>query len=150
MEAFQAIRGFLGAVRARLRAVSFTTGGARAGAALLVLLLVAPLAAWLVPEHAGAARVLTILALVAAVPVFVALAVVLPRRRTRSDVAVARYVGARVPGLTSDLLSAVELEREIGATVATPRFSRELTLAFAGATAERLAPLRPVALVPTA
>ena len=149
MEAFQAIRGFLQAVRSRLRAVSFTTWGARAAAALLLLLLILPMLAWvLAPGAAMALRVLLLLGVVAVVPAFVVTAIAMPRRRTAGDLAVARWVGRRVPAIASDLVSAVELEREIQAA-GGPRFSRELTLAFADGTAERLSKLRPATLVPT-
>ncbi len=136
-------------VRARLRRVSLGFWGLAAGAALLAALLLAPVLAWtLAPGHAGIVRALLLIVGLVLVPAFALLAVVLPRRRSAADAAVARYVGTRVPHMASDLLSAIELEREVVAA-GGPRFSRDLTLAFATGTAARLAQVRPTSLVPT-
>src|SRR5262249_6780699 len=76
----------------------------------------------------------------------VGIGIVLPRRRWRSDAAMARYVGEAAPKVASDLLSVVELERDL----ASPRFSRELAEALAEDTADRAALLDLDVLVPSA
>jgi hypothetical protein len=69
------------------------------------------------------------------------------RARLASDDAVARHVGAAAPEVKLDLLSAVQLEREI-AQGAEPLTSATLIGALSQLVAARLAPLAPAALVP--
>jgi hypothetical protein len=143
MESFRAIRGFLGAVRHRVRRVDLLFYSLAAATALTIVALALPLLAAASPGAASALRAVLIVFLGALAIAWTMFAVLRPRRRTAADAQVARLVGARVPPLASDLLSAVELERELS----SPRFSNELAVAFAADTARRVGELRAHAMV---
>jgi hypothetical protein len=70
-----------------------------------------------------------------------------PLWRERSDEAVARMVGAQRPSLKSDLLSTVELRRELEA--GTAHFSTALAVSLAREVAAMLGRIRPEALLPS-
>jgi hypothetical protein len=147
MESFQAIRGFLAAARARARRVDALFYSLAALTALVTTLLLAPALAALSAGVAPVARVVLVLSLVGLAAAWAVFAWWRPRQSTTADAQVARLVGERAPLVASDLLSAVELERELAAGRPT-RFSPELTLAHAEATAARVTGLRPAALFP--
>jgi hypothetical protein len=154
MESFEAIRGFLAAARSRARRLDATFYSLAAVTALVILLLGAPLvAAGAGAGTAAVVRGLLVLALLGTAGAWAWLAWWRPRQRTQGDVEVARLVGSAAPTIASDLLSSVELERELGQAPEPgrdPRFSAELTLAHAESTATRLHALRPAALFPDA
>lgn len=136
MESFAAIRRILRTVRAKLRRREALRALAYALAALLVVALVGPLVATRVSDRTVLLlrQILVTLAggtLTAAVVV----GIVLPLRRLRREADVARFVGNAQPALASDLLSTVELERELSRD---PRFSTQLALALAKDTHQRL------------
>jgi hypothetical protein len=143
MESFQAIQGFLAMVRKRLYGRAVRQAGLYGACSVLVLACAAPLVSL------GVDRVLWVQA-----PLLCALALVCgllwwmgvwsPRRRFHRDHDVARWLGHEVPGLHSDLLTAVELAAQ---WQGTPRFSRELAAALADDTAGRLRGLDVGALV---
>jgi hypothetical protein len=145
VESFGAIRAFLAAVRRRLLRGEALEMSLWALAALAALVCIAALgAAALGAERAYLVQraLVTIAALVLLGAV--SIGVILPRRRWRSDTALARYVGDAAPKVASDLLSVVELERDLP----SPRFSRELAEALAEDTADRAALLDLGVLVP--
>ncbi len=116
--------------------------------AAIFLAVAAPLAAVASGSGRGAAWVggfLAVGGLIAAS----ALGLVAPRRRWRSDRAVAAYIGRREPRVASDLLSAVELEAERGALKPARggAFSPALIAALTRTTAERLGGLAPADVV---
>jgi hypothetical protein len=132
-------------VRARLRRRQ-ALGGASAFAvvtlggalALLVLAgLVGPSTAW----RPLALLALGVLAAAGTLSLWRAL------KTFASDDAVARFVGARVPALGGDLLSAVELERELPELEKDPVLSPVLVTALRGRVAGRLADVKPRGLV---
>ncbi len=142
------IRGFLRAVRARLR----RHDGARtffwSVAALTGLSLALPLVAlMLVGARSTAIALLAGFGLAGSLVAIGALilGVIVPLRRWRSDEAVARYVGGRAPKVASDLLSSVELE-VIPERKGAP--SPELVAALIDATAKRVRDLEPREMVP--
>ncbi|HEY7956624.1 MAG TPA: hypothetical protein VII38_15070, partial [Polyangia bacterium] len=140
----KAIPRFLDAVRARLRLERALKGasawviGAGGGALLLLsaAALIGPSAIW---------RPLAWLAAISALGA--AAAVIGLSRAFRSDDSVARFVGRRVPEVGDELLSAVELERELPQMSARPGLSSELVGALAERVAGRLAKVAPHALV---
>lgn len=146
MGEFLAIRAFLAGVRGRLRKVALGAVSLHVLAGAVALGLALPAIAGAVGErHALVLRGAGAAALVLLAITWLALALWRPHRRTASDAQVARWVGQQRPVLASDLLSAVELEREVGGSAG---FSRELVMAFAQRTAGRLAGEHAHALVP--
>jgi len=139
------IRQFLAAVRARLRrrqawggATSFVAVTMAAALGLLLLAaLVGPSTAWRPLALVG----VTVAAALAAIAAARAL------RSFGSDDAVARFVGGRLPALGGDLLSAVELERELPKLEQDPILSPALVEALRRKVADRLADVRPHGLV---
>ncbi len=136
---------FLAAVRSRLERRQTLGGvaawaGAVGGVALFLLMVAAvvgPSSAWR-PLGALAALV----ALVAA-----GMIVRRGKQRWRSDDSVARFVGVRVPQVAGDVLSAVELGRELPELEVNPVLSAELVLALRRGVAERLSAVEPRGLV---
>jgi hypothetical protein len=109
--------------------------------AAIFLSVAAPLAA-VASGSGSAAAWIAGLAAIAALVAASTSGLVAPRRRWRSDRAVAAYVGRRAPGLASDLLSAVELGGfDPDDSAARPRrgeFSPALVVALTRSTAARL------------
>ena len=142
-----AIPQFLQAVAVRLR----KTESRRAAFALLALLVfgaaITPIiAAWLPDTRAADVRSIAVGLAGIALLAYIVLGQIWPRRRWRQREEVARVVGRAHPEVASDLLSSVQLDAEIaGGPV---RFSPELAAALGAATAERVAPLDPVRVVP--
>ncbi|HEY3357676.1 MAG TPA: hypothetical protein VGQ83_30770, partial [Polyangia bacterium] len=144
MQDFQQIKLFLAAIRRRLvllgvvRATAYLA--AAVGASWLGIALIAsrlpPSATW---------RLLVVLAALGALAASAGL-IGLPLLRLGRDEAVARVVGTAVPRLRSDLLSAVELGRELGAGGA--RFSAALAHSLAAAVARGVGALAPGAVAP--
>jgi hypothetical protein len=139
---FDSIRAFLAAVRRRLvwLEVAGSVGylvGALGGAWLLLALVAA---------HApsGAWPVVAVIAALGALAVVVTVRV-LPLWRALGDERMAREVGARAPAIQSDLLSAVQLARELERGEA--RFSRALAQSLARAVAADLGGLSPATLL---
>jgi hypothetical protein len=140
---FLAIRRFLAAIRRRQRRVALGAWSLLTLAALAVLGLATVLAAAALAESRAGAVGLCALALGAALVVgWLVVALVQPRRSSATDAQVARFIGKREPRIASDLLSAVELEGDLGGG------SQELARAFAASTAGRVTELRPEVLVP--
>jgi hypothetical protein len=109
------VETFLAQVRALMVRTGAQLAGLYAVSALLVLTLLVPvLGRLLLPSRAtsmailGAAGFIAFAVLIAAV----ILGVVAVRRRFADDAAVARWVGAKAPDISSDLLSTIELSRE--------------------------------------
>jgi hypothetical protein len=147
MESFQAIRAYLAGVRRRLRRLEAVRALLYLIAALVALAVLGPLLATSATPRALATLRLALLVLAGmSLVVFAALGLVVPRLRLRRDPDVARHVGAAAPPLASDLLSAVELEPEVGRS---PRFSRDLALALAADIAVRLDLVDPRQVVPS-
>jgi hypothetical protein len=146
MDSFHAIRAFLHGVRRRLRRRDALRALAVVATLLVGLALVGPLAAGWVPERGLLLlqRGLVVAAAAALVGA-VGWGFVLPRRRFRRDADIARYVGVLAPAVASDLLSSVELERELERS---PRFSRDLAVALANDTSLRLDLIDEQRLVP--
>src|SRR5262245_5504087 len=109
MSEMDRIRGFLGAVRRRLllRAAIETAGF---GAAALGVALLALAAAAAAVGPAGFWPAVTTVTLTVLAFTALTVGVLRPARAMREDRAAARRVGALIPPLASDLLSAVELE----------------------------------------
>ncbi len=142
------LRRFLGGVRSRLRRGAWVGGVSLA----LALTAFATLVAILLAAGGRGDLVLRVgVAVVVGLGLPLALVwwAVLPSRRLRPDVVIARYVGARRPELASDLLSAVELGESLEKTV-TPDWSRTLALSHLEHTAKRIAEVSPDGLVPRA
>jgi hypothetical protein len=131
MSDFQAIRAFLARVGRRVRIAYLLAGLGRALATGLVVLL----GVALVLARTGArphARMIGLI-LITLGAIAAAFGAWRAAWRLRDPRAVARHVGGLRPALESDLLSALELERE--ATAPAVRFSRDLLGAFAAETA---------------
>ncbi len=142
------IGAFLAAVRSRLRRHDALRALYFALAALLGLGVALPLAgSALVGARSTAVALLAGFGLLAALVTIgaIVLGVLVPRRRWRSDGAVARWVGRRAPPVASDLLSSVELRRHTDRPGAP---SPELVDALVDATARRIDDLSAEALVP--
>ncbi len=140
-----AIAGFLAAVRALLRRRQARAGAARwvavtLGAAVLLLLGAGGL---------GPSTLWRPLAGLAAVALAAggALGLLRARRAFASDDDVARFVGKKLPSLGGDLLSAVELGRELPKLAQDPVLSAALVDALRARVAERVARLEPAGLV---
>src|SRR5262245_31338257 len=145
MSSFGAIRAFLSSVRHRLLRGEAAESCCWALAVLSSLMLVAAGgAAALGAERAYLVQRALVASVALVLLVGITLGVILPRRRWRTDTQMARYVGGAAPGVASDLLSVIQLEKELG----SPRFSQELAGALAESTAERTQMLRPEVLVP--
>ncbi len=147
MSEMERIQGFLGAVRRRLlmRAAVATAGF---GAAAVVLAALALAAAAAAVGPAGFWPALTAVTLGLLALAALTYGVLRPARALREDAAAARRVGALIPPLASDLLSAVELHHPPRAGHGTPLVSRTLVRAFQGDVARALGPVEPRALVP--
>jgi uncharacterized protein DUF4175 len=146
MDSFQAIRGYLNVIRVRVCRREAGRALLLLLAAIALILLVGPLWAGAQPaERVRAIQRAVILGTAAAVVAALAVGVILPRRRTRDRLEIARVVGAAAPHLASDLMSSVQLERELAGS---PRFSPELAMALAATTAERLLFVDPDRVVP--
>jgi hypothetical protein len=144
-----AIRAYLAGVRARLHRRSLARAGLYLASAAVFLAVAAPLAA--VGSGAGhTVAWIAGLAGLAALAASLAIGLVLPRRRFRSDRAVAARVGRRVPHLASDLLSAVELGSAAEAVrpARGGEYSSALIAALTETTAARLAEVPHDAVVP--
>ena len=150
MDALERILAFLDAVRRQLWRRHAVRAALVAAAALAVLAAVLPLIALLVMPVQGRVIAMIGLGLVAATAAgAVALGMIVPHRRWRSDHRVARFVGRHEPPIASDLLSAVELGSGLGSGFGQGnrgRVSRELTFAFLAQTAGRVASVAPAAL----
>jgi hypothetical protein len=134
-----AIRAFLAGVRTRLRRRALARAGLYLSGGAIFLAVAAPLAAHASGSGRGAAWIAGLTALAALIAASTG-GLVAPRRRWRSDRAVAAYIGRREPRVASDLMSAVELSAA-GASVRSVRggeFSPALIEALNRATAERL------------
>jgi hypothetical protein len=148
MSEIERIHGFLGAVRRRLLVrAAIETAGFGAAAIALALLALAMAAAAVGP--AGFWPAITTVALGLLALVALTYGLLRPARALREDRAAAHRVGALVPTLASDLLSAVELGEaapagDMPATLISPAMVR----AFHGDVARALAPVEPRALVP--
>ena len=139
-EPFAAIHAFLDEVRDRLRRRLGRLVVTAVLAAIATVAVLLPLiAAWTGESGAAPLRGLGIVVLVGGALVGFVGGVVLPRRRWRDDVQVARLVGVEATHVASGLLSTVELERELGA--GQPGFSPDLAAAHAGEVAARLSTL---------
>ena len=112
------------AVRRRQRRAFLLQGGLLAVAALAVAALVAALLAQSAP---GAARVLLALGLLAALGLLGGRGLLHARRSAGDQFRTARLVAARLPGVSLDLLAALELRAALGHTDA---FSQELARAY--------------------
>jgi hypothetical protein len=149
MSEMERIRGFLGAVRRRLllRAAIKTVGFGAAALGLTVLSLAAAAAA---VGPAGFWPALTAVTLAVLALGALTLGLLRPARALREDRAAARRVGALLPPLASDLLSAVELADDGQGQEhrGPPLISSELVHAFHGDVARALEPVQPRALVP--
>ena len=139
------IRAFLGAVRVRLQRRQAEGG-------LAVWATVVGVTALLLLVAAGAfgpSNVWRPLGLVALVAAAGAVSLMLYRayQMFGSDDAVARFVGARLPAVGGDLLSAVELERELPKLAENPVLSPKLVDALRTGVATRLQSVEPHRLV---
>ena len=112
------------AVRRRQRRAFLLQGGLLAVAALAVAALVAALLAQSAP---GAARVLLALGLLAALGLLGGRGLLQARKSAGDQFRTARLVAARLPGVSLDLLAALELRAALGHTDA---FSQELARAY--------------------
>jgi hypothetical protein len=139
------IASFLGGVRARLQRRQALAGMYRWGTAVLgcglLLLMVAA-----ATGPANGWRPTLALAFAAMVIAFV---VMLRRARLTwtTDDAVARWVGRRVPHIGDELLSAVELERELPKLEDNPILSAELVRAHRQRVAAQLGEVSPAQLI---
>src|SRR5215471_3457925 len=148
MSEIERIRGFLGAVRRRLlvRAAIETAGFGAAAIAVAVVALAMTAAA---VGPAGFWPAVTTVALALLALGALTYGLLRPARALREDRAAAHRVGAMIPALASDLLSAVELGEparagDTPATLVSPAMIR----AFHGEVARTLTPVQPRALVP--
>jgi hypothetical protein len=150
LDALDRILVFLDAVRRQLWRRHIVRTALLGAAALAVLAALLPLVALLVLPVQGRVIALVGLGLVAATAAgAVAVAVLVPRRRWRSDHRVARFVGRHEQPIASDLLSAVELGSSLGGGFgqgSRGRVSSELTEAFLTHTASRVAGVNPAGL----
>jgi hypothetical protein len=146
LDALDRILAFLDAVRRQLwrrHALRTTLLGTAALAGLAALL---PLATLLVRPAHGRGIAMAGLGLAAACTLAtLAVILIVPRRRWRTDHDVARFVGRHEPPIASDLLSAVELGNGLGPGT-RGQVSRELTDAFLAHTATRVATVVPARL----
>jgi hypothetical protein len=146
LDALERILAFLDAVRRQIWRRHAVRAALLAAAALAVVAALLPLVALLVMPVQGRVIAMIGLGLVAATAAgAVALGMIVPRRRWRSDHRVARFVGRHEPPIASDLLSAVEFGSGFGQGN-RGRVSRELTFAFLAQTAGRVAGVDPAAL----
>jgi hypothetical protein len=139
------LTAFVAAVRRRLRLGQLWRGVGRGGGIALGSLVVLICGAALVPMAAW--RPLLLLLSGGGLGVGGVLAVRAGARWRRPE-AVARHVGAEVPGIGDELWSAIELERELPKLDADPLLSPELVRAHRQRVAERVRGLDPHRLVP--
>jgi hypothetical protein len=142
-----AIRAFLAGVRIRLRRRALARAGLYLASAAIFLAVAAPLVA----GASGSGRAIAWIGALAALTTFMfafAAGLFAPRRRWRSDRAVAAYIGRRVPRIGSDLLSAVELNAAGPArAVRGGEFSPALITALTRSMTERLGGIAPAEIV---
>jgi hypothetical protein len=154
MTEMERIRGVIAAVRRRLLwRAAIETAGFGAAALAIALLALAGIALWIGPAGFWP----TVTSAMAMLFVLVALTygVLRPARALRDENAAARRLGAMVPPLASDLISAVELDAAVAGTgaggaaaAARAPVSAVLVRAFQAEVARALAPVEPRALVP--
>jgi hypothetical protein len=146
MTEMERIRGVIAAVRRRLLwRAAIETAGFGAAALAIALLALAGIALSVGPAGFWP----TVTSAIATLFVLVALTygVLRPARALRDEQAAARRLGAMLPPLASDLISAVELDAAAAAAARAP-VSPVLVRAFQAEVARALAPVEPRALVP--
>ncbi|HTE52063.1 MAG TPA: DUF4175 family protein [Kofleriaceae bacterium] len=147
MSSSPAIGAFLAGVRSRLRRRALARAGLYLTSAAIFLAVAAPLAAVASGSGSAAAWIAGLSALAVLVAA-AASGLLTPRRRWRSDRAVAAYVGRRAPVVASDLLSAVELGAPGDPSRrARGEFSPALVAALTRTTAARLDDMAPDEIV---
>jgi hypothetical protein len=131
-------------VRRRLRRRALARAGIYLASAAIFLAVAAPLGAVASGSGRAAAWAAGLVAMIALAAAS-ASGLLAPRRRWRSDRAVAAYIGRRIPRVSSDLISSVEL----GASASPARlvrggeFSPALVNALTESTAARLVEMAP-------